>query len=204
MEIPKTKVLDLSALEVQNEFVLTENNLYLDGEITSEKSSEIVGYIIAANFPPVGEEKLEYINLFINSPGGCMDSTFAMISAVRASAIPVRTIALGSCASGGLMLAISGAVRLVDQYCSVMSHTLSTGFPEMAKPDDLQNWLDGVHVQKDKIIRLYKENTLLNEDIIKDKLLPGSKDVYITAEQALSYGLFDDYFTNFDTIGGVK
>jgi ATP-dependent protease ClpP protease subunit len=181
-------------------FIITENTLYLEGEINPESAKNITSYIIEANFPTDEIPALTHINLFINSPGGCMASTFAMISVIRASTIPVRTIALGSCASGGLMLAISGHVRLVDKYCSVMSHTLSTGFPDFAKHEDLENWLKSVKVETEKIVSLYKENTKLTIADIKEQLLPKTRDVYLTAEEAIKYGLFDDYFTNFESL----
>ncbi len=181
-------------------FIINDNTLYLEGEIDAESAKNITSYIIEANFPNPEIPELTHLNLFINSPGGCMASTFAMISVIRASSIPVRTIALGSCASGGLMLAISGHIRLVDKYCQVMSHTLSTGFPDFAKHEDLENWLSSVKVETEKIVSLYKENTKLTIADIKEQLLPKTKDVYLTAEEAIKYGLFDDYFTTFESL----
>lgn len=189
---------DLMGKGMDDEFIITENNLYLEGEITPESAKEIVTYIIEANSPPpVGMDSLTHINLFINSQGGCMESTFTMISVINASAIPIRTIAMGSCASGGLMTAISGHVRLVDKYCSVMSHTLSTGYPSYAKHAELENWVNSVKAETQKIISLYEERTNLTRKDIEEKLLPMSSDVFLTAEQAIEFGLFDNYFTNF-------
>jgi ATP-dependent protease ClpP protease subunit len=201
-DFSKIKTLSLADLTGQPDdaFIITENTLYLEGEINPDSAKSITSYIIEANFPSPDLPPLGHINLFINSPGGCMASTFAMISVIRASNIPVRTIALGSCASGGLMLAISGHIRLVDKYCSIMSHTLSTGFPDFAKHEDLDNWLKSVKVETKKIVDLYKENTNLAEEQIEASLLPKQQDVYLTAEQAISFGLFDDYFTTFESL----
>lgn len=184
----------------QESFIITENILALNGEITPDSVQGIIAYIIEANFPTAEEVPLKSITIIINSPGGCMDSTFALISAMRASAIPVNTVAMGSCASGGLMIAIAGTLRLIDKYCSVMSHTLSTGFPDYAKHSDLERWLDGVKTHTKKIISLYVETTGLREEVIKSKLLPADGDVYLTAAQALEYNLFDSYFESFDQI----
>ncbi len=184
----------------KDDFIITENTIYLNGIIDPESAKQITTFLIEANFPPEGMPPLKSINLFIGSQGGCMDSTFAMISVIRASVIPVRTIAIGACASGGLMLAISGHHRLVDKYCAVMSHTLSTGFPEFAKHSDLENWLNDVKTSTEKMVSLYEERTKLSRADIKAALLPDKSDVYLTAEQAIAYGLFDDYFTTFDAL----
>ncbi len=181
------------------EVPINSNTIYLTGAITSDNSDGIISYILAENLRPA-EERLTSINLFINSPGGDMLATFAMISMIRASSIPVRTIAIGSCASGGLMLAISGQIRLVDKYCSIMSHTLSTGYPEYAKPEALQSWLDDVHVQKQKIITLYEESTGMPQELIMRELLPSNSDRYLSAELAIEYNLFDGCFEDFDQI----
>lgn len=200
------EVLDFSKLVqggMSDDFIITENNIYLEGEINPDSAKEITTYIIEANFPPENDTSvipLDFINLFITSGGGCMESTFPMISVINASKIPIRTIALGTCASGGLMTAMSGHVRLVDQYCSIMSHTLSTGFPSFAKHIDLENWLAGVKVETEKIVELYVKKTELSEEFIKEHLLPSNRDVYLTAKQAIAHGMFDGYFTNFEDL----
>ncbi len=199
-QVETLNLSDLMQGGQSDEFIITENNLYLEGEINSKSAKEITTYIIEANFPPPDMPEVAYINLFINSLGGCMESTFSMISVIKASKVPIRTIAMGSCASGGLMTAISGHIRLVDEYCSVMSHTLSTGFPSFAKHVELENWLTGVKVETEKIVQLYAKNTKLTPEDIREHLLPPGRDVYLTAEQAIGYGLFDGYFTNFENL----
>lgn len=187
--------------QVEDKFILTDSILYLNGEITSDMADDIIGYIVAANFPPPNEHMLDSITLMINSGGGCMHSSFAIISALRASAIPINTVAIGLCASGALMIAQSGTgVRLVDKFCAVMSHTLSTGFHDFAKPAELERWLADVQKSKNHIIDLYAENTKLSPDEIKEFLLPENGDSYLTAERAIRFNLFDDYFTSYSQI----
>ncbi len=199
--VSEPKVLNLADLMgkgTDDEFIITENNLYLEGEINPDSAKEIVTYIIEANSPPPdGMQPLKHINLFINSGGGCMASSFSVISAISASEIPIRTISMGDCASGGLMIAISGHVRLVDKYCSVMSHTLSTSYSAYAKHAELENWVNSVKAETEKIVSLYEERTNLSRADIETYLLPKYTDVFLSAEQAIEFGLFDNYFTNF-------
>lgn len=177
-----------------DKFIITDNILYLNGEVTPEITEDILSYIIQANF---SDEKPEVINLMVQSPGGCLDSTFALISGMRASGIPIRTIALGTCASGGLMIALSGHGRLIDKYCSIMSHTLSTGYPGYAKPSDLKQWFNEVKRARDKMVDLYLEHTGLDVKYIKKHLLPKNGDMYMSAKDALEHKLFDEYFVGF-------
>lgn len=196
--------IDLGSLiggssKADDSFIITDNILYLNGEVTPSSTEDILVYITQSNFM-VMEEKPKVINLLVQSPGGCLDSTLALISGMRASSIPIRTVALGTCASGGLMICLSGHYRLIDKYCSVMSHTLSTGYPGYAKPADLKRWFNEVKRARDRMVDLYHEHTGLDIKYIKKNLLPKNGDMYMSAAEAIEHKLFDDYFTGFNQL----
>ncbi len=191
--------MDLNDLmPASNATVIHDNMIYLNGDITPETAHDVFVFITQANME--GENIPSNLVLFINSPGGCMESTMSMVGAMRASKIPVYTIATGSCMSGGLMLAMAGHKRFVDPYCNVMSHTLSTGFDSAAKHSDLKIWLKNVKSATKQMIRHYMECTLLSKEQIKKELLPKNGEVYLTAEEAIEYNMFDDTFTSYDQV----
>ncbi len=188
---------DMFSGQQEDNFVITENTIQLVGEITPESVNDIIKFIVQANFPPQDMVPFNGINLIVNSRGGCLESTFAVISTIKASTVPVQTIAMGSCMSGGLMIAMSGDSRLVDKHCSIMSHTLATGYPDHAKHADLKLWMADVKEHTNKLVQHYMEHTSLTEKKIRSKLLPENGDVYLSSEKAIKYNLFDTYFTSF-------
>lgn len=180
-----------------NTSILADNIIYLNGGIDGPTAQEVFSFITTLNLLDK-DERPEAIVVIINSPGGCMDSTMNMVGAFRASEITIVTVATGICMSGGLMLAMAGDIRYVDEYCNVMSHTLSTESPENAKHADLQIWLDNVKLHTKKMVLHYMEHTGLDKQTIKKQLLPKNGEVYLTAAQAIEYKLFDDLFTSYE------
>ncbi len=193
--------MDLSNMTIStvNAKLLEDNIMYLKGEINQDTGEEVFTFITQANFMPLNEQPAKLV-LFINSLGGCMDSTMSMVGAIRASKIPIYTIATGVCMSGGVMLAMSGHVRLVDEYCNIMSHTLSAGGPADAKHADLKIWVKDVKAHAKKMVTHYQEHTGLDAQKIKKELLPKNGEVYLTAQEAINYHIFDDFFTSYDQI----
>src|SRR5882757_8184443 len=108
--------MDLSNMTIStvNAKLLEDNIIYLNGEINSDTGEEVFTFITQANFMSE-DERPDKLVLIINSLGGCLDATMSMVGAIRASAIPVYTVATGVCMSGGVMLAMAGHVRLVDE-----------------------------------------------------------------------------------------
>lgn len=192
--------MDLSNIDIStvNARLLEDNIMYLNGEINSDTAEEVFAFIVQANF--LKESIPNKLVIIINTLGGCMESTMNMVGAIRASTIPIYTVATGACMSGGVMLAMAGHVRLVDEYCNIMSHTLSTESPENSKHADLKIWIDNVKLHTKKMVMHYAENTGLDPKLIKQQLLPKNGEVYLTAAKAIEYNIFDDYFTSYDQI----
>lgn len=177
---------------------IADGVLYLNGTINRATAEDVVAFITEANFAIGTDDEIPKINLMINTHGGCLDSTLSIVGAIRASEVPVTTIATGVCMSGGIMLAMAGHYRLVDEYCNVMSHTLSTESPLSSKPSDIKIWFDNVTAAANKMVMHYKEHSGLDEKVIRSNLLPENGEVYLTAKEAIeNYGLFDDLFTSF-------
>ncbi len=191
---------DLAGEDDAENYIILDSVIQLEGEITPAMANFVIKYIIQANFPLPDQPLLDKLTLLVKSPGGCLDSTMAIISAMRASAIPINTVALGTCMSGALMICLAGNERYVDKYCSIMSHTLSVGYGDASKHADLKRWLEDVEVHTHKLVELYQEHTGLSEAVIRDKLLPDNGDMYLTASKAIEYNLFDEYFTTMDQL----
>ena len=172
--------------------------LHLRGDITIQSCGDIIDMILEKNIPTfeidedddtlVETPQEDVINLLITSSGGDMSAAFALISVMKASKIPVRTIAIGEAASAALCILMSGHQRVVAPYTSLMSHQFNTGSegPYHVLKNIMQE-LDSYH---SKMIRLYVESTGLNETYIRERLL-SERDYWMTPEEALDNGFVD-------------
>lgn len=195
VELDLESIMD--AKEDEQWSVITPEMLFLRGAITRAKTDEIIKHILLMNSEACNAEK---INLFIDSGGGDMAAAYGLIAIMRASEIPVHTIAIGSCASAALMIAMAGAYRQIDKYCTVMSHIFSTANHVMLRPGEVENWVHSLQIDRRAMVSHYIECTGLSATEIQSKLVDENRDIYVTAQEAVGYGMFDCIFKDYSTI----
>ncbi len=156
-------------------------------EITSQNCKDAIQWIIETNF---SEEKPAIMNLMICSPGGDLTAGFALIDVMRGSSIPIRTIGLGQIASAGLLIFIAGAKgqRVLTENTSILSHQWSTG--SAGKEHELIAVVKEFDLTTGRMLHHYKKCSNLSEKDIRKILMP-PQDVWLSAEEALGYGLCD-------------
>lgn len=76
--------------------LLSERRIFIEGEITANTAMEFVKQMLYLNI-----ESEETITVFINSPGGEINSGLLMYDAIVGSKAPVRTICMGKAYSMG-------------------------------------------------------------------------------------------------------
>jgi ATP-dependent Clp protease protease subunit len=162
--------------------------MVLMGEIDAESVRPVVEWILYENY--VKKKKLKELLLMICSEGGELSTAFALIDVMRTSKIPIKTVGLGQIASCGLLIFLSGAVgrRVLTANTSIMSHQFSWGTE--GKAHELFATMKEFELTQQRMVNLYKSATGLDEETIKTVLLP-AQDVYLSAEEALSYGICD-------------
>ena len=127
----------------------------------------------------------------INSPGGEVHSAFALIDMMKGSKIPVRTVGLGMIASCGLLTFMSGEKghRILTPNTSILSHQYSWG--SYGKEHELFARVREFELSTERMIEHYKKCTGMDEAGIRKYLLP-AKDVWLSAEEAVRYGIADE------------
>lgn len=165
----------------------------ISSEIDEEVAERFLEFIFLCHTDPSIEKAIHEIsggkiNIIINSPGGCLHSTMAIVDAMRGSKFPVVTTGIGTIMSGGLMIFMSGNERQLTKNCIAMSHQASSAMS--GKTHEIlaqRNYEDKILKM---MINMYKENTGLDAEQIKTHLLPAS-DVYLDAEECLKFNLAD-------------
>lgn len=168
---------------------LDENHYYLfNKEFDNFSTGDAITFILQRNLMQKNEP--DQIKLIINSPGGDLNSCFALVDTMRGSRIPIFTYGLGLVASCALMTFISGerGHRYLTKNTSILSHQYSWG--SSGKEHELFATVKEYNYTADRVMNHYKKCTGLSEKKIKEILLP-PQDVWLTAKEAVKYGLAD-------------
>jgi ATP-dependent Clp protease protease subunit len=169
--------------------LLQETGMYVFmNEVNAETIKPIVEWILFSNH--VVKRKKKELLLMICSEGGSVEHAFALIDVMRASAIPIKTVGLGTIASSGLLIFLAGnrGRRILTPNTSILSHQYSA-YSE-GKHHELFSITKEFNLVNERMIEHYKETTGLDEDTIKTQLLPNS-DVWLSAEEAMALGICD-------------
>jgi len=129
------------------------------------------------------------ITIEINSPGGdcCQGlSIIDTIERIKKAGGKVYTIITGSACSMGSVISIVGSKRFMSKNAYYMMHPMV-----LWNNDYLPFVKDRVRFAEElykRIIAIYRENTKLPEDIIKQAM---HGEIWLTAEECLKYGVID-------------
>lgn len=168
---------------------LRENgNLFLYTEFDKEKLMPIVGSIAEYQMMPE-ELQPERITLFINSPGGAVDSALMLIDVMKTSNIPVDTFVTGMAASCGIITAMAGERRYASWTSQLMSHQYAAG--SRGKEHELYGRVKSFEHTSKWMVEHYKKCTGLTEKKIRKHLL-GPTDVWLNAEEAKEFNIIDE------------
>jgi len=169
--------------------LLQESGMYVFmDEVNAETIKPVVEWILFANH--VAKRKKKELLLMICSDGGSVEHAFALIDVMRSSSIPIKTVGLGTIASSGLLIFLSGSRgrRILTPNTSILSHQYSA-YSE-GKHHELFSITKEFNLVNERMVEHYKETTGLDEATIKSQLLPSS-DVWLSAEEAMSMGICD-------------
>ena len=126
--------------------------------------------------------------MYINSPGGSVSSTMAILDTMNYVKSDVSTVCVGLAASGAAIILSSGkhGKRYVLPNAEVMIHQPLGGTEGQAS--DIAITAKQILKLKDKLNRLLAKNTGQSvAQVEKDS----DRDYYMSAEEAKSYGLVD-------------
>ena len=168
--------------------------IYLDDEITQEDASRIHQQIAFWNRIDMedgipADERIP-IRLYINTPGGDLNAVFSIIGIIKNSTTPIHTITFGTGYSGGFSIGICGHKRFGYPYSSFLFHEGS-----IMDFGDTHKFLQGTEfhkIQFEKMKKIVIDNTKISSEEYENHK---KDDWYLTAEQALTYGVIDEILT---------
>ena len=164
--------------------LLNDRIIFLADEVNDTTASLVVAQLLFLE----AQDPDKDISLYINSPGGSISAGMAIYDTMNFIKCDVSTICIGMAASMGAFLLSSGAKgkRFALPNSEIMIHQPLGG---------MQGQASDIKIHADHIIRIKeKMNRILAQQTGKDYeqvCLDTDRDNFLTAEQALEYGLID-------------
>ncbi len=168
--------------------ILEDRIIFLSGEITDEVANLVVAQLIYLE----SKDPTKDISIYINSPGGSVTAGMAIYDTMNYIRCDVATICVGMAASMGAFLLSSGTKgkRFALPNAEIMIHQVLGGARGQATDVAIQT--QQLLKTKNKLNRILAENTGKDVAIIEHDT---ERDNYLTAEEAMEYGLIDQVFT---------
>lgn len=171
--------------------LLSDRIIFL-GEEVSDKSAEL---IIAQLLFLEAQEPEKDIHLYINSPGGSISAGLAIYDTMRFIKCDVSTVCLGMAASFGAFLLAGGTKgkRMALPNAEIMIHQPAIGGGVKGQASDIKIVSDHIQRSKRRLNKILAENTGKTVEEIE---VATERDNYMTADEALDFGLIDKIIEN--------
>ena len=166
-------------------------SMALYGEIEEEKAADIcVGLLMLSQKKE--EDDLSPIDFYISTYGGNADDMFAIYDMMNMAKryCEVHTIGIGKVMSAGVLLLANGSPghRSVGKHCRIMIHSCNAG--SVGDIHNLKNEMEQIQHQQEQYINALVEVSSLTKRQL-NRLLDRKVNVYLTAQEAIEYGIAD-------------
>lgn len=177
--------------------LLNDRIILLHDEVNSATASVVVAQLLYLE----GQDPDKDIFLYINSPGGSVSDGMAIYDTMQYIKCDVSTICMGLAASMGAFLLSSGAKgkRIALPNSEIMIHQpLISGGGISGQVTDIMIRSNYLKRTKERLNKILSANTgKPYETICQDT----ERDNFMTAEEALAYGLIDKVYDSREISG---
>jgi ATP-dependent Clp protease protease subunit len=164
--------------------LLKDRIIMLEGPIGENTASVLCAQLLFLE----SQDAKRDITMYINSPGGLVTAGMAIYDTMQYIGCDVRTVVMGQACSMGSLLASAGTrgKRLMLPHARHMIHQPLGGASGQATDVEIQarellRW-------KDELIAVYEKNTGKSAEQLRADM---ERDNFMTAQQAVEYGLAD-------------
>ncbi len=171
--------------------LLKDRIIFLGEEVNENSAAVIVAQLLFLE----AEDPEKDIHIYINSPGGSVTAGMAIYDTMRYIKCDVNTVCIGMAASMGAFLLAGGekGKRYALPNAEIMIHQPLGGAQGQAT--EIEIAAKHILQTKEKLNRILAENTGKDlETVTKDT----DRDNWLTAQEAMEYGLVDKVITFHD------
>ncbi|KAG9001926.1 hypothetical protein FRB94_000690 [Tulasnella sp. JGI-2019a] len=184
--------------------LLKERVIMLSGPIRDHESALLVAQLLFLE----AEESSKPIHLYINSPGGHVTAGMAIYDTMQYISSPIHTYCMGqACSMGSLLLAAGErGFRHCLPNASVMIHQPSGGASGQAS--DIAIHAREILKVRERLTGIYtkhcKKDIESSEDASQRFEKALERDYFMTAEEALTFGLVDKVLSSRSTLDAAS
>ena len=162
--------------------------------VTGEVNDTMAEIVTAQLLYLASEDPKKDIQMYINSPGGSISAGLAIYDTMNYVSCDVSTICMGTAASMGAFLLSGGAKgkRFALPNAEVLIHQPLIGGGVGGQATDIKIITDHLLRTKQKLTQLLADQTGQTFDTVAADT---ERDNWMTAQQALDYGLIDQIIT---------
>ena len=191
--------MDVKALLQGMAEEMESRTMLLQGNLDEEKAGELLsGFLALADLKPPrgvlkdGEMPYDPITLYISTYGGSGEDMFGLfyIMNITKKRCIIETIGMGKVMSAGTLLLAAGTKghRKIGKNCRVMLHQVSAG--AFGPLFNMTTEIDAIQSLQESYINAMVSCTDFSKRKLKS-LLNERVNVYLTAEEAVDYGIAD-------------
>ncbi|MCL2234693.1 MAG: ATP-dependent Clp endopeptidase proteolytic subunit ClpP [Firmicutes bacterium] len=168
--------------------LLEDRIIFLTGEVNDYSADLVIAQLLHLE----GKDPEKDISLYINSPGGSVTAGMGIYDTMNYIKCDVNTICVGMAASMGAFLLSAGAKgkRFALPNSEIMIHQPSGG--SMGQASDMIIAAERIARIRKKLNKILSENTGQPMERIERDV---DRDYYMTADEALKYGLIDKVYS---------
>ncbi len=178
------------------QLLLKKRRIFLSSAVSDQSAKEIIRKLWYLEFT----QPKTPILLVINSPGGSVDSGFAIWDQIKMITSPVTTLVTGLAASMGsvLSLAAEPKKRFATPSARIMMHQPLISGVIQGQATDLEIQAKEIIKTRNQIIDLYAKATGKEVKVIEKTI---DRDTWMTADEAMDFGLLDGIVSSYEDLG---
>ena len=180
-------ILEETARGIQSyaieDMMLKNREIFLTSAINDQSAVDTIKQLMYLD-----HKSADPVTIYINSPGGSVISGMAIYDYIRLMRSPVTTVCVGTAASMGAILFLSGSRRMMLPHSKVMIHDPYFGGNAMAgqKPLELKEKLNDLMETRKMLAEVIVEQTGMSK---RQVLNFTKKDTFFDAKEALKVGI---------------
>ncbi|ASP50995.1 ATP-dependent Clp endopeptidase proteolytic subunit ClpP [Sinorhizobium meliloti] len=177
--------------------LLKERIIFLTGPVEDRMATLVCAQLLFLE----AENPKKEVALYINSPGGVVTAGMAIYDTMQFIKPAVSTLCIGQAASMGSLLLAAGHkdMRFATPNSRIMVHQPSGGFQGQAS--DIERHARDILKMKRRLNEVYVKHCGRTYEEVEQTL---DRDHFMSADEALDWGLIDKVITSRDAVEGME
>jgi len=166
--------------------LMSDRKVFIEGEIKNETACDFLKKIMLL----ILDDKNKPIDVFINSPGGEINSGMLMYDVIQSSNTPIRMFCIGRAYSiAALLFACGNHGRYILPHGEIMIHEPLLNYPVNGNSSSIKSISDSLLETKNKMNQLLAKHS---GRAVIDIEKATSYDHYFSADESIEFGLCDE------------